>query len=63
MPFVNILDITADTYNKAVEIITGYKLKPGDSIHVASMVNNNINIMLSENSDFNNIEGIKRIWI
>ena len=63
LPFVNILDIGIDTYNKAVEIMEKYKLKPSDSIHIASMINNNINIMLSEDSDFNNIEGIKKIWI
>ncbi len=63
LPFVNILDITTNTYNKAVKIMLKYKLKPSDSIHVASMLSNHIDNILTEDSDFNNIEGIKRVWL
>ncbi|WP_337860908.1 type II toxin-antitoxin system VapC family toxin [Ferroplasma sp.] len=63
IPFTNILDLTINEYKKASEIILNYKTKPSDSLHIATMLNNNIFNILTEDSDFNNIDKIKKIWL
>ncbi len=63
LPYSIILPITQDDYNKAKEIILKYNLKPSDAFHVAVMLNNHINKILTEDKDFDNVKEIKRVWI
>ncbi len=62
LPYVDILSIGIDEYVKAKEIISKYRLKPSDAIHVATVINNGLQAIASEDNDFDKV-GIKRIWI
>lgn len=62
IPYVNILPIRIDEYVKAKEIMRKYKLKPSDAIHVATIINNGLQAIATEDRDFDKL-GIKRIWI
>ncbi len=62
IPYVNILPIRTDEYVKAKEIMRKYKLKPSDAIHVATIINNGLQAIATEDRDFDKL-GIKRIWI
>jgi len=62
IPYVNILPIRTDEYVKAKEIMRKYKLKPSDAIHIATIINNGLQAIATEDRDFDKL-GIKRIWI
>jgi len=63
LPNVTILDITKNEYEKAKELILKYNLKPSDALHVAVMLNNEIEIILSEDHEFDRVSEIRRKWI
>ncbi len=44
-------------------ILTVFKIKQFYSLHIATMLNNNIFNILTEDSDFNKIDKIKKIWL
>lgn len=62
-PYVVLLSITAKEYDKAKEVMLKYGLKPSDAFHVAVMLNNSILTVLSEDSDFDKVSEIKRVWL
>ncbi len=62
IPYVNILPLDVDEYVKAKELMKKYKLKPSDALHVATIINNGLQAIATEDQDFDKI-GIKRIWI
>jgi len=63
LPYVTILGITKNEYEKTKELILKYNLKPSDALHVAAMLNNGITLILSEDHDFDRVIEIKRKWI
>ena len=62
-PYVNILAIDSNISTTFLSLLSKHKLKPSDAIHVAVMKINNISIIISENNDFDNIDGINRLWL
>ncbi|MHC1628688.1 MAG: type II toxin-antitoxin system VapC family toxin [Candidatus Nezhaarchaeales archaeon] len=40
-----------------------YDLKPSDAIHAATCIVNNIKYIVSEDQEFDKVEGIERLWI
>jgi predicted nucleic acid-binding protein len=50
-------------YLIAIDILQERKMKPSDAIHVASMKQNDIKNIASEDHEFDQIPDIKRIWI
>ena len=60
---IDILPLERKECAKLQEILRTCKLLPSDALHVANMLNNKINKILSEDSDFDKVKGIKRIWI
>ncbi len=62
IPYVNILPLDVDEYVKAKELMKKYKLKPSDALHVATIINNGLQAIATEDQDFDKI-GIKRIWV
>jgi hypothetical protein len=38
-------------------------LKPSDALHLGVMRSNGINLIISEDEDFDKVKGVKRIWI
>ncbi len=61
LPYLKILSIGLQEYARAKSLIG--ILKPSDALHAATMLNNGINTVASEDKDFDKINTIKRIWI
>ena len=62
-PYATILSIGEEEFNQASRIMKDYGLKPSDAIHVGVMKTNGIELIVSEDKDFDKIEGVKRTWI
>lgn len=54
-----------EDYLKAIKLMQNYKynINYSDCLILLTMLNNNINTIVSFDSDFNRIEGIRRIYI
>jgi len=63
LPYTKLLPIGEQEYLIAKEIILKHKLKPSDALHVATMKTNRIEVIASEDADFDEIPSIKRMWI
>ena len=63
LPYVDVLQIDSKIMNVFFNVLTKYRLKPSDAIHVAVMRTHNIKVIISEDDDFDSIEGIKRVWL
>jgi len=63
LPYVYILSLGEEEYDNAEKILVEYGLKPSDALHLGAMVNNNINLVVSEDREFDKIPAIKRLWI
>lgn len=63
LPYTTILTLGEEEYIKASEILRKYKLKPSDSIHIAVMLNNDIKLIVTEDKEYDGIEGINRLWL
>ncbi|MCD6300441.1 MAG: type II toxin-antitoxin system VapC family toxin [Staphylothermus sp.] len=63
LPYINVLELSEEEYKYASKLIVEYKLKPSDSLHVGAMLNNNIDLIVSEDKEYDKIRQIKRIWI
>ncbi len=46
---------------KAQKLVEKYKIKPRDAIHSATSLSLNINEIISEDSDFDKVEELKRL--
>jgi len=57
------LSLSEDNYKATSKILVDYNLKPSDSLYEALMKNNGIEYIVSEDRDFDRINGIKRLWI
>jgi len=62
LPYIDVLHIGLNEYLKAKEYMIKYKLKPSDSIHVATIENYGLQAIVTEDEDFDKV-GIKRLWI
>jgi predicted nucleic acid-binding protein len=62
MPYITILSIGEEEYNNAVEFMR-IGLRPSDALHLGVMRSNGINLIISEDEDFDKVKGVKRIWI
>ncbi len=60
MPNLELISTTKDIITKSQEIFVKYQINPRDAIHAASAMSINADI-ISEDSDFDKIKGIKRI--
>ena len=61
MPNLNFLNIGKEVIIKSQELINAYNIDPRDSIHLSSMLINDIQELASDDSDFDKIKEIKRI--
>jgi len=60
-PNLRFIQASIDIIIRAQEIIQNYNLKPRDSIHVASALSKSIHNIVSDDSDFDKIDLIKRV--
>lgn len=61
--YISLTPLTLKEYVKAIEVIERYDLKPSDAIHAATCIVNNIKYIVSEDQEFDEVEGIERLWI
>jgi predicted nucleic acid-binding protein len=62
MPNMRFIDVNDDVIWKALELIKEYRLLPRDAIHAATAFNAGAETIFSEDTDFDNIQGLKRTW-
>ena len=55
------IDVNKSVVVKMIDIIEKTKLDPRDAVHLASMKENGISTILSEDNDFNQISGINKL--
>ena len=60
-PNLRFIPASIDIIVRAQEIIQNYNIKPRDAIHVASALSKNIHNIVSDDSDFDKIDLIKRV--
>ena len=60
-PHLKILDVNLSVIQKAQEMLDAFHLKPRDAIHAATALNNNCTNIISDDQDFDNVKGLKRI--
>ncbi|BDB98521.1 type II toxin-antitoxin system VapC family toxin [Saccharolobus caldissimus] len=63
LKYLTVLPITIKEYERAKEIMRKYSVRPSDAFHIAVMLNNSINVILSEDKELDKVVEIKRIWI
>ncbi len=62
LPYVDVLPLGLEEYLKAKEHMVRYRLKPSDALHLAVMDNNGLQVIATEDKDFDRTH-VKRIWI
>jgi len=63
LPYINISELGEEEFKYASKIIVEHKLKPSDPLLVSAMLNNGINLIVSEDREYDKIKQIKRTWI
>jgi len=63
LPYIYIISLGEEEYRQAIKFLQDYNLKPSDSLHLGAMINNGTNIIVSEDSEFDKIPIVKRLWI
>ncbi len=63
LPYVSIASLGEDEYNYAVKALVEYNLRPSDALHLGVMESNGINIIISEDREFDRVPMVKRLWI
>jgi len=63
LPYVSILSLGEEEYREAAKLIPVYGIKPSDALHVAVMLDNNIELIATEDKEFDKIREVKRLWI
>lgn len=62
MPNMRFIDVNDGVIWKALELIKEYQLLPRDAIHAATAFIAGAETVFSEDTDFDNIPGLKRTW-
>ncbi|HDI46852.1 MAG TPA: PIN domain-containing protein [Candidatus Methanomethylia archaeon] len=62
LPYADILGLGEEEFKQACHFIEKYGLKPSDALHLGAMKINGIEMVASEDSDFDKVEEVKRIW-
>ena len=63
LPYADILSLGEEEFKQACHFIKKYGLRPSDALHSGAMKTSGIEIVASENSDFDKVEEVKRIWL
>jgi predicted nucleic acid-binding protein len=63
LPNSVVLPLTINEYRRAREVMLRYSLNPSDALHVAVMLNNSIRRILSEDTDFDRVKEVERVWL
>ncbi len=60
-PNLKLLDVNESILSKSQSLMEKYNMKPRDAIHTACCVENGIEEIITDDSDFDGIAGLKRI--
>lgn len=63
LPYVTIISLGEEEYRQAIKFLLEYNLKPSDTLHLGAMVSNNITLIITEDSEFDVVSQIKRLWV
>jgi predicted nucleic acid-binding protein len=63
LPNLEIVEVTSKTLKEAFNFMEKYELMPRDSIHVSSMLENNVSTIITEDPDFKKVKEIKTLTI
>lgn len=63
MPYITVVPLGEEEFREASDIILKYGLRPSDALHVGVMKSNGIKLIASEDTDFDKVEDISRIWV
>lgn len=63
MPFTEIVPIDQDDYEKVKQLVELYNIKPSDAIHLSAMYKVGAKKIVTEDEDFNKVQGIERLWL
>ena len=63
LPYVIVLPLGADEYNHARRFMLDFGLKPSDALHLGVMASNGIQAIVTEDTDFDKVKEVKRIWL
>lgn len=61
--FVELVPLKAEDYELMKACILRYNLKPSDALHVSSMKKCKAKLIVSEDSEFDKVEWIERVWM
>ncbi len=61
-PYVAIVSIGEEEFEKAKEYITKYGLKPSNALHLGAMETNSISVLVSEDKEFEKVPEVRRLW-
>lgn len=59
----SIISIGGEHWGFMREAVLKFNLKPSDALHVATMKRSEIKYIITEDSDFDKVEGTSRIWL
>lgn len=62
MPFLEFLSVDYSVCEDAQKLVEKYRLLPRDAIHAALALKYCDGTIISNDADFDNTEGVKRIW-
>ncbi|MCY0891551.1 MAG: type II toxin-antitoxin system VapC family toxin [Pyrobaculum arsenaticum] len=63
MPCISIIELGEEEYKQAAKYLLNHNLKPSDALHVGAMASHRIYTIVSEDSEFDKVPTIKRLWI
>lgn len=63
LPYVSVISLGEDEYRLASKFLVEHNLKPSDALHLGTMIGNGINLIISEDREFDRVQAVKRLWI
>lgn len=60
---IKLIPLSEEVFTELNDILQKYNLKPSDAIHLAAMKLEGINIIVSEDADYDKIKDVRRIWL
>ena len=62
LPIVNVLQLDESSWKRAKDLMLEHNLKPSDALHVGLMMENGIEVIVSEDKELDKVKDIERIW-
>jgi len=63
LPYVTIIPLGEEEYMTSAVILHSHNLKPSGALHLAAMKNHGINVIVSEDSEYDRVRWVRRVWL